>query len=123
MKRLKIIIRKNVFDFCKNNLNADFQNDYIIGLGSKYGLKQKTIEFCDDLSCKIVKEQNEIFVDKKLFHELMEKIKSIPKNSVLEICWTKEKIKSILPYLIDSNIIFEINPASDIYCSLLIVKN
>ena len=54
-KNIKNIILTSLWDFCEKEFNADFENDYINGVGVKKGLSDRTEKFTENLCKKIVK--------------------------------------------------------------------
>lgn len=54
----KSTILLELWDFCEKEFNADFEEDWINGYGSKTGMSNRTEKFAEKLSKKIIKECN-----------------------------------------------------------------
>lgn len=48
-KKLKNHLLNEIWSFCETEFNADFENDYIIGIGSNSGMSDRTEAFVDRL--------------------------------------------------------------------------
>jgi hypothetical protein len=53
---LKQVILSELWKFCEKEFNADFEEDYINGYGSKTGMSNRTEKFAGDLANKITKK-------------------------------------------------------------------
>lgn len=47
--RFKQLILNELWDFCETEFGADFENDYVTGLGYKFGLSDRTDIFVEHL--------------------------------------------------------------------------
>lgn len=53
---LKQVILSELCNFCEKEFNADFEEDWINGYGSKTGMSDRTDKFSDSLAKKIIKK-------------------------------------------------------------------
>jgi hypothetical protein len=51
---IKQLILTELWAFCEKEFNADFEEDYINGYGSKMGMSDRTDKFAEHLAKKIV---------------------------------------------------------------------